>query len=450
MEIALPWGEDSLHVHLSDTWDVHLLTPPEDTDMPAGDELQIVREALEAPVETVPLSSRDLTGQRILIIVDDNTRPTPVSRFFHLILEALERAGAGMTNIRVLTALGIHTAMSGAEMAEKIGADNLSGISWSNHDAFDPAIHRRLGTTSFGTPVDLNHQVAESDLVILVGLIEPHLWAGFGGGLKTLFPGVASARAIGMHHGRIADPPYRFNRVGMSPEDNSFRRDLEEVRRFVPADFFCLNVTLNSRSEINAAFAGDPVECHRRGAAFCTAHAGVPMAEPVDAVVVNAHPMDLNFKQSMKCVANALPALKPGGTVMAFLRAERGLDDIPLPDKPPPLPVLKAILRAAGKSNVLRLLELTKKNLNVEEKFLNYYSMRLIREHRLLFYVPVLSSEEIRHLGFFKPCATPQSVIDEGSRKLKKRARVAVFPTGGATFPVMTSERGRPEPDVSD
>lgn len=437
MNINLPWGKDFLSFGLPDTWDVHL---PERLDMSGSappDEAGIVRNALHNPIGAPKLSETHLEDKKILIIVDDNTRPTPADRFFHLVLAELKAGGARMENVTAITALGIHTPMTEKEMAEKIGPDNLKEISWVNHDAFDPESNHHFGATSRGTPVVLNKKIAGSDLILLIGMIEPHLWAGFGGGLKNLFPGVAAAPAIGHHHSMISEPPYWFNRVGADPEENLFRRDIEEMRGRIPADMFVINVLLDEKQRITAAYAGDPVEAHREGIEYNREKAGIPLTGRMDAVIVNSHPMNFNFKQSMKCVGNALPALKPGGVVMAFLNAERGLDDIALPDKPPPLFVLKTILRSIGKSRVMGFLNIVKKGLDIEQKFLTYYSMRLISDHDIFCYVPALSQKEIRHLGFFKSCGSPGEVIEKGGGKLPKNARVAVFPDGGATFPII-------------
>ncbi len=437
MNIDLPWGTDSLSISLPDTWDVHL---PERLDISGGsapDEAAIVQAALQNPIGAGKLSEMRLAGKKILIVVDDNTRPTPADRFFHLVLAELTAGGAAMDNVTAITALGIHTPMTEKEMGEKIGTANLKEISWRNHDAFDPDSNHNFGTTRRGTPVVLNRKTAESDLIILIGMIEPHLWAGFGGGLKNLFPGIAAVSAIGHHHSMISEPPYWFNRVGADPKDNLFRKDIEEMRTLIPADMFIVNVLLDEAQRVTAAYAGDPVGAHRAGIEYNRKKAGIPLKGKMDAVIVNSQPMNFNFKQSMKCVGNALPALKPGGGIMAFLKAERGLDDIPLPAKPPPLFVLKTILKTIGKSRVMGVLNLVKKGLDVEQKFLTYYSMRLIGEHDIFCYVPKLSETEIRHLGFFKNGTSPQAVIDAGGRKLPKNARVAVFPDGGATFPIV-------------
>jgi nickel-dependent lactate racemase len=439
MRITLPWGSASLDLDLPDTWTVLYPKPLETVPPSSADEPAIVAEALARPAAARALADHSLAGKNVLIIVDDNTRPTPAHRFFHLILKALQTAGADLERVTLLTALGIHTPMSAEETAQKVGADNLGKISWENHDAFDPNRNARMGTTSRGTPVYLNRRVGEADLIVLVGLIEPHLMAGFGGGMKNILPGVAAAQTIGAHHELLTRPPYQANRVGMAPDKNDFRLDLEEIRSMIRADIFCVNVVLNHRGAVTACFAGDPVAAHRQGVAHVRRFFGAAMDRPVDGVITNSFPMEINFKQSMKCVGNALPAVKPGGAVMGFLRAERGLDDIPMPDGSPlPLPVVKAILRRMGPSRVYGFLNLVKKGMDIEEKFLYYYTMQLIRGYDLFLHVPSLTDGTVKKLFFFKgACDDPARIIAMGVKKLGKKATVAVFPHGGSTFPIV-------------
>ncbi len=441
MDVSLPWGEKELALTLPDGWTVFQPQRPPLPPEAHKDELTLVAEALAAPVGARPLRERDLAGKRILVIIDDNTRPTPVARFLHLALAELERAGVERRNITLLAALGIHTPMTEAEMAEKVGAENLAGLQWRNHDAFDENQMTDFGVTRRGTRVRLNKALAEADLILTLGLIEPHLWAGFGGGMKNILPGVAAAETIGQHHHVIAEPPYQFNRVGMAPEENDFRLDLEEVQGLIAAPIFALNVVLSPGARIIAAFAGDPVAAHRAGVAFNRRISGLSLPQQVDGVIVNSHPMDINLKQSMKGVGNSLPALKPGGVVMGFLRAERGLDDIPLPEKATPLWLTKNILRLLGPSRVLWFLDKVRPGQNVEERFLTYYSMQLIRAHDLYFYVPSLSDDEVKRLGFFQQFHDPQQVIQQGLKKLGPKAAVALFPEAGATFPIIDAAR---------
>ena len=440
--ISLPWGDQSIEVQVPSTWTLLHPEPASPQDLKPASEWEIVEAALSAPHGARPLAQYDLSGKTILVVTDDNTRPTPVYKCFSRLLDILEDCGARLDQACLVPALGIHTPMTEAEMAAKVGDAGLARIPWENHDAFDPSIHHHFGTTDRGTPVELNHRIKKADFIFLIGLIEPHLMAGFGGGMKNILPGLASANTIGIHHTLLTTPARAFNRVGMPPEENPFRLDLEACAPMISAEIFCLNLVLDADHGIQAAFAGDPVAAHRAGAAFTRDCQALELDHAVDAVITNSFPMDINLKQSMKCVGNSLPALKPGGIVMGFLRADKGLDDIPLPEKSPlPRWLLRAILRCLGPERVFGFLKRVKKGLNAEETFLYYYMFQLIREHRLFLHIPTLSGLEAQRLFYFTPCSSPQSVVDKAAACLPPRARVAVFSKGGATYPMVGSPR---------
>jgi lactate racemase len=436
MEITMPWGSGSISIDLPDTWNVVMPQRKEIDKNKKTDELSLVKESLRKPIGAKPLAGYKLKGKKILIIVDDNTRPTPVYKYFHLILEDLRKAGAQLKNVMVISGLGVHTPMTQEEMAQKLGPKNLKLVKWENHNAFDLNANHYFGSTSRNTPVYLNKHLNGADLVVLLGIIEPHMWAGFGGGMKNILPGIAYAETIGIHHCILSEPPYLVNRVGMMPEDNSFHMEMEETRRMIKAEIFCMNVFIDHARCIIASFAGDPVEAHRTGIRYLYERMGLHFERPVDGVIVNSYPFDINFKQGMKCVGNSLPVLRPGGAVMAFMRAERGMDDIAMP-KGAPLPLLKAILRLIGPSRVEGFLDLVRRGIGVEEKFMFYYSLQLVRQYDLFFYVPTLSAEEAKAVSMFVKCQDPAEVIRRGIKKIGKHATVAVFPEGGATFPIV-------------
>lgn len=437
MKIQLPWGSGTLDVDLPDSWNVIFPARQLEKRVESRDELSLVRDSLQRPIGAQSLSQRRLAGKKVAVIVDDNTRPTPVDKFFHLVLDELERAGVVLKETTVITALGIHTPMNEREMADKIGAENLRRVRWENHDAFKREANDYFGVTSRGTQVYLNRHLKDADLVVLVGMVEPHLWAGFGGGLKNILPGVAAVETIGSHHQIIAEPPYHFNRVGVMPQDNSFRLDLEEIRGMIKGEIFIVNVALDHEKRIIASFAGDAVEAHRAAVNFIAHESGLAIDRQVDGIIANSFPMEINFKQGMKCVGNSLPALRSRGTVMAFIRAERGLDDIVVPEKTAPLWLSKMVLRAIGPAQVETLLKLKYPHLNVEEKCFIYYSMNMIRQYEMYFHAPKLSADTAKKMGLFVLCPEPADVIRRGLKKLGPGATVAVFPEGGFTFPVL-------------
>jgi lactate racemase len=437
MKIELPWSNGKLTLEVPDTWHLHFPTRQSGDIKIPRDELEPVRAALKKPINSKPLQALKLKDKKVLIVVDDISRPTPVHKFMHIILEELKKAGVPTKRITVIPALGIHAKMNEKEMKEKIGAKNLRGLKWENHDAFNLNRLHTFGYTSRGTPVILNHQIKYTDMIITIGMIEPHLWAGFGGGMKNIFPGLAAANSISIHHSVIAEPPYHYNRVGLDPRQNPFRLDLEEVKGFISIPIFCVNVIIDSNRRIIDAVAGDPIAAHREGVEINKKLSGLFLEKKMDGIIVNSFPMDINLKQSAKGVGNSLPALKPGGVIMGFLRAERGIDEISLPKNSKPLWLVKRLLRILGPSKIMWLLEKTRKGLNVEEQFLTYYSMQLVREFELYFHVPTLSDQQVRLLSFFNNFRNPQEVIDRALKKLGKEADVAVFAEAGATFPII-------------
>ncbi|MCU0845953.1 MAG: nickel-dependent lactate racemase, partial [Spirochaetes bacterium] len=317
MQVKLPRSGETLTIDVPDTWTIHYPKAEGKQEKAPADDLKLIKAALAKPMKSTPIEKMKLKGKKIVVVVDDNTRPTPADRFFHLVLAALTKAGASMKNVLLIPALGIHTPMTGEEMALKVGSKNLAKIKWENHDAFDKDKNHYFGETGRKTPVWLNRHLADADLIISIGMVEPHLWAGFGGGLKNILPGVAYFETIGIHHSIIAEPPYLFNRVGMLPEKNSFRQDLEEIQGLIKAPVFCLNVSIDHTKKITAAFAGDSIACHREAVAFNNRTSGLVCDRRMDAIIVNSYPMDINFKQGMKCVGNSLPALKHGGAYHA-------------------------------------------------------------------------------------------------------------------------------------
>jgi hypothetical protein len=147
--------------------------------------------------------------------------------------------------------------------------------------------------------------------------------------------------------------------------------------------------------------------------------------------------MDTNFKQSMKGVGNSLGCLRPGGVVMGFLKAEKGLDDIKISDRTMPLTLLRLILRTIGPAGILKVLERNRPGMNPEEKFLAYYSLQLLTHHDVYLYVPSLSDSEFRSLAIYQRYDNPQEVISRAWATVGGKAHIAVLNDAGATYPVV-------------
>jgi lactate racemase len=432
--LELPWGKGSLQVKIPDSWRILGELRPNTIDSLDKPEDECGR-SLAEPIGAGRLSSRNLTGKRVLIVVDDHSRPTPVSQLIRPILEELSGAGVHKKDIEFLIATGVNRASRTEEVAKKLGASIMSEYLWSCHDAYDSQGLADLGTTARGTRVFLNKRLLLADLIVCVGAVEPHLLLGFGGGLKMILPGCAGADTIGKNHMQGVDPDH-FDYVGTSGENSPMRQDLEEGAHLLRKEIFIVNAAMNEHAQPAKFFCGDPVKAHRMGERFIADLVRMEIPEQADVVMANSFPMDADLRQSVKCIGNSLYASKPGGIMMGFARAENGLGEMPLAKKTLPYPVMRALLKVIGKNRVLPLVEKAKSGEPVEEVFVGDFGLQMLRRYDLVIFSdsPKLPADIGRKMGLARSFTDTPTMMSWVASKAPKRATAWVFPCGGATY----------------
>jgi len=250
--------------------------------------IEEMRKKLKNPIGSKPLSEISGGKKRIIIIVDDITRPTPVEKVLPLILEELKEAGIRSDSVTVVIGGGTHALPTEEEIRKKIGTDLAGKINVLSHDPGKDLVD--LGKTSRGTPIHLNRIISESDLVIGVGCIYPHPAAGFSGGSKIIAPGVCGSETARHMHDYI-----RGGERGNINGRNEFRQEIEEIAAKSELRFI-VNVVLNQRREVCGLFSGDKVLAHREGVDFATGIYSVKPVMDADVVVVDAYPFDTTFQ----------------------------------------------------------------------------------------------------------------------------------------------------------
>ena len=158
------------------------------------------RRAFEVPAGTPRLRDLARGAGRVVIIVSDPTRGVPTAKVMPILLEELASAGVPRSAVTVVVATGVHRPATEDEIKEIVGAGNIEGLKVINHDPYDGKQLVTLGKTSFGTLVEVNRTVYEADLRIAVGKVEPHEFAGFSGGRKSVLPGIAGEKTIEFNH----------------------------------------------------------------------------------------------------------------------------------------------------------------------------------------------------------------------------------------------------------
>lgn len=265
------------------------------------DEDSLIAEALDNPIGTPALSERLSPDQQVLIIVDDNTRTTPVNRILPHVLDRIKKAGVPSEHIKFLVALGTHRPLKEEELNRKLGSEICQKYLVYNHNWQDRNSLINIGRTPSGIDIWINQHLRESDFIIGIGHIVPHRVAGYSGGGKIIQPGVCGPITTGQTHWLSAY--YSAGEILGRP-DNPVRKEIEEVALRAGLKFI-LNVVQDKTGRVVGAFAGDPIKAHREGCKLAQRMYGVPIKEKADIVIAEAFPAELELWQATKALQAA-------------------------------------------------------------------------------------------------------------------------------------------------
>lgn len=308
MPVTLPYGHGHLTMRRTPDW---VLAPR--SVQAAADGPALVRAALAAPIGSPTLGALAEKARRVLIITSDHTRPVPSAVTLPILLETL-RAARPDVEVKILIATGMHRASTPAEMEAKYGADVCAREDLINHDSRDDSAMVYKGILPSGGALWVNRLVDWADLVVAEGFIEPHFFAGFSGGRKSVLPGIASYKTVVYNHNArfIADP----RAVQGSLEGNPLHEDMRFAAK-AGGLAFILNVILDEEKRIVAAFAGDPEAAHAVGCEACRARNAVQGVQADIVVTTNGgYPLDQNLYQSVKGMTAGEACVKPGGVLI--------------------------------------------------------------------------------------------------------------------------------------
>jgi nickel-dependent lactate racemase len=281
---------------------------------------EIIR-ALREPIGSKSLSEIVKPENKIAIVVDDFTRPAPSNLLVPPILNELNRLSVKDENITIIFGCGTHRAVKSEEAINLLGETVVKRIKTISNECKDKE-HIFVGTTKrLGTRVSVDKAFAEADVRILTGDIELHYYAGYGGGRKSVLPGVSSHETIQHNHAHLLDPG---SRTGVL-EGNPVHEDMIEAARLAKVDFI-LNVVTNSKNEIIKAYAGDLEKAFYEGVKVVEEMYKVPIDRRADIVVVSpgGHPMDIDLYQAYKGVDSALEAVKRNGVIVWIAECPEG------------------------------------------------------------------------------------------------------------------------------
>ena len=312
MELRIPYGKAYQTLTLPAGVDAELCAPAASADPPH--EARLVAQAMAAPMGSPTLETLAQGRRQAVILCSDHTRPVPSKLLIPPLLAAL-RAGNPQISITLLIATGFHRATTHQELVDKFGADIVARERIVVHDCNDRDSLCQLGALPSGAPLVINRLAAQADLLLAEGFIEPHFFAGFSGGRKSVLPGVCGRETVLGNHcaGFIASPHARTGVL----EQNPLHRDMCAAARMAKLRYI-LNVTLDAQKRVCGAVAGDPQLAHEAGCGLLRQKATLSPSRPGDIVITSngGAPLDQNIYQAVKGLTAAEAAAAPGAVLI--------------------------------------------------------------------------------------------------------------------------------------
>lgn len=418
-DLSLKYGLEQVPVKIT----APILQASEFEDLPEPE--QEIRGALETPYGSAPLAETVNPRDRVVIVTSDITRYTGSEIYLPILVEELNHCGINDDQIEIIIALGIHRKQSNAEHHRILGS--LYGrIPVYDHDCDNPEHLVDLGLTSSGLPVQINRSVVEADRVILTGTIGLHYFAGFGGGRKSLVPGVASRATCMATHFAIFNPPEVGGRHAKAKTANLLGNPvheaiLEAAQKIGPD--FILNTVLTAKKQIAKVFCGDLEQAHLVGCDFAKSLYTSSLDKPVDLAIVSCggHPKDINFIQAHKTLDYAVQAVRPGGTVILMAACPDGFGNDTFYDwfNYEDLDIFEKALRSRYEINGQTA----------------WSTLSKARKWRVIL-ISQFTEEQTTRMGMEKAATLDQAMI-MAYQKLPKKPEVVVIPEGGTVLPII-------------
>lgn len=417
MDLTLPYGDRTMPLAVPDGQLLGVLTA---ASAGPADQVRLLRDAVEQPLQSPPLHSFIRPGDPLLILVNDATRPTPTAKM----LEAL-RPEVGAADVEFLVATGTHRAPDDDELG------HIFGRLWPEargrihvHDARDEGQLVRVGESSRGNVVSVNRRVAEAGQILVLGSVEAHYFAGFTGGRKIILPGVAGYETIERNHRLAIEPGAEVLRLQGNPVDEEMR---EAAAMLGGRTFFAVQAVLDREHNITSVHAGDMNTAFLRAAADVERLFAVPFDRKAGIVVaVATHPLDFDFYQAQKAIENGRLALTEGGTLILVSACRDGVGN----------DAFLRIMSEAGSPEEVEMLA-------ADDYHLGYHKAarlaKLARRAKLRAVVGV--EDAVVRRAFMEPYATAQDALD-AALEARPDAGILVLMDAGNTVPVAADGGG--------
>lgn len=321
-KILFPYGKSKIEYEFDDSELIGVLTSSIEEYVPEASELALVEAAMKEPTGSPRLSELSKGKKTVVIIASDHTRPVPSKVIIPAMLKEI-REGSPDADITILIATGCHRGTTENELIAKFGEDVVKNEKIYVHDCDEREKLVEIGTLPSGEVCEINKIAYEADLLVAEGFIEPHFFAGFSGGRKSVLPGIAGRSTVLANHcSEFIDN--ENCRTGVL-ENNPIHEDMLWAAKNAGLKYI-VNVVLNSEKKVIFASAGDPETAHKKGTDFLSSLCGAK-AVPADVVISTngGYPLDQNVYQAVKGMTAAEATVNKDGVIIMIAASDDGI-----------------------------------------------------------------------------------------------------------------------------
>ena len=319
--INLKYGDEKVELHLENKNIIDILSGNR-TETLKNPSVKLEK-LLDKPINSPSLEQliKEKNAKKILIIVNDVTRPTPYHILLPPLLKKLEQVGIPKEDITFIIATGAHRGNTEEENKKTFGENIVASYHFINHRCDDENLID-LGEMKSGNRLFINPIIRQVDFIITTGVIVPHYIAGFSGGRKSILPGICGKETVEKNHSNMVHP----KAITGNLRDNPAHEEMMEAVQKVTVDFN-INVVTDEDGDIIDIVAGDLNTSWEIGVNICQDTYFSPIQEKAEVVIVSAggYPKDINVYQAQKALDNAYQAVKPGGTIVLVAECREGL-----------------------------------------------------------------------------------------------------------------------------
>lgn len=415
MIVEFPFGREKVKLELPDNVDV--LESKATEYVPTKSQEELVQEALENPIGSERVSELAKGKKKICIITSDHTRPVPSKITLPLYLKEIRKFNPDC-EIKILVATGFHRPTTKEEMIDKFGADIVEKETFVMHMSQNDDDMQYLGKLPSGGDLLVNKVAMEADLLVSEGFIEPHFFAGFSGGRKSILPGIASQRTVFANHCSkfIASDKARTGNLDGNPIHIDMKSAAEQAKlRFI------LNVAIDADKKVIAAFAGDPFVAHEKGCAFVKELSAVTGTDADIVITTNGgYPLDQNIYQSVKSMTAAEACCNKDGIIIEMSKCNDGHGGESF---------YQTFKKAKSPQEVEDAILKVKMEDTIADQWESQILARILCRHEVL-YVADPSAKQILEDMHIKYIPGLKEALDLAIQKKGKDAKIAVIPEG--------------------